>query len=61
MFFVITEEKCIGPYLDEFHALMEALDSWTEFNPNGLDESVINVIWSNDQVSFQYQDPPSCY
>ena len=61
MFIVITEEKCVGPCIDEFNVLMEALDSWESFNPNGLDEHVIQVIWSNDQVSFHYQEINSCY
>lgn len=61
MFIIITEEKCVGPCMDEFNVLMESIDKFQEFNPTGLDESIIQVIWSNDQVSFHYQDEPSCY
>jgi len=61
MFIVITEERSVGPCFDEFNALMESVYLWKDFNPKGLDEHVIQVIWSNDQVSFQYQDTPSCY
>jgi len=56
MFIVITEEKCVGPCIDEFNVIMDACDAWKDFNPKGLDEHIIQVIWSNDQVSFHYQD-----
>jgi hypothetical protein len=61
MFIVITSEESTSCHIDEFNALIESIDTWETFNPTGLDEKVINIIWSNDQVIFQYQDNPSCY
>lgn len=56
MYIMITEYTSIGPFDGEFECHEASIMEFETFNPKGIDESIINVIWSNDLVNFLYVD-----